>query len=123
MFRQRPTTNARFQANARTLRCQSTPLESRLWSLLRDRRLVDFKFRRQVPIGRFVADFACFDAKLIVELDGSQHAENPYDTQRDAELAQRGFQILRVWNSDLTSNRDGVLEAIYTAARERTGRG
>jgi very-short-patch-repair endonuclease len=123
MFRQRPSTNARIQANARTLRRRSTPYEDRLWSLLRDRRLVDFKFRRQVPIGRFIADFACFDARLIVELDGSQHADSPRDFLRDAELTQRGFRILRIWNSDLFSNRNGVLEAILAAAEERTARG
>jgi very-short-patch-repair endonuclease len=100
---------------ARRLRRKQTPHEERLWALLRDRRLVGFKFRRQQPIGPFIADFVCYDAKLVVELDGSQHAEDSTDAARDAELTRRGFRVLRVWNSELSQNRDGVLEAIFAA--------
>jgi very-short-patch-repair endonuclease len=90
-----------------------------LWGVLRDRRFTDYKFRRQVPIGPFIVDFACFDARLVIELDGSQHAEDPTDARRDAELARRGFRVLRVWNNELTENRDGVLHAIWAVLRAR----
>ena len=86
-----------------------------LWELLRNRRFVGHKFRRQVPVGIYIADFACHVARLIVELDGSQHVESVHDERRDAVLRQHGYRILRVWNSDLTDNRDGVLEAIWHA--------
>ena len=87
-----------------------------MWGVLRNRRFVDYKFRRQVPIAGYVADFVCYSlARLIVDLDGSQHAENPRDAVRDAVLASQGFRILRVWNNELTQNRQGVLEAIWAA--------
>jgi very-short-patch-repair endonuclease len=111
---------ARLRGFARDMRKSATPHEGRLWGLLRDRRLESFKFRRQVPIGPFIADFVCFDRRLIVELDGGQHGENPSDVTRDAELARRGFRVLRIWNGDLTRNRNGVLEAIYAALEDGT---
>jgi very-short-patch-repair endonuclease len=92
-----------------------------MWALLRDRRLADYKFRRQVPVGRYVADFACHEARLIVELDGSQHADSAYDRVRDAELKARGFEVLRLWNGDVALRRDGVLEAIVAAVERRAG--
>ena len=72
-----------------------TQAEEKLWCELRERRLDRIKFRRQVPIGRYVADFACLAAMLIVEIDGSQHAESARDQSRDAELKSRGFRVLR----------------------------
>jgi very-short-patch-repair endonuclease len=108
-------TRTSSRAFARHLRRNSTEAERALWRLLRDRRLADCKFRRQVPIGPYVADFICYPARLIVELDGSQHAESTSDKRRDADLARRGFTILRVWNNELTHNRQGVLEAIWSA--------
>ncbi len=89
-----------------------------MWQVLRDRRFIEHKFRRQVPVGPYIADFACHSARLIVELDGSQHAESAYDAIRDAELARHGYRVLRVWNDDLTDNRDGVLTAIWHALEE-----
>jgi very-short-patch-repair endonuclease len=115
MFRQRPTNNPRIQGFAKALRRSSTPHERILWSILRDRRLADYKFRRQAPIGRYIADFVCYDAKLIVELDGSQHADDPTDAIRDAELEHRSFRILRIWNGDLLTQRDAVLDMIVAA--------
>ena len=107
-------------AFARSLRRNSTEAEKRLWSVLRDRRLVGHKFRRQVPIGPYFADFACYDAKLVVELDGSQHIDDrAHDERRDAELARRGFEVLRVWNNELTNNRNGVIEAVFAALTRR----
>jgi very-short-patch-repair endonuclease len=105
----------RMRGFARDLRREQTPYERILWSLLRDRRFAEFKFRRQQPLGPYIADFVCIEAKLIVELDGSQHADDPTDTTRDAELTRRGFRVLRIWNNDLIRNKDGVCEAIYSA--------
>ena len=75
------------RSRARTMRAAPTDSELRLWRLLRDRRLSGFKFRRQVPVGPYIVDFLCVGAKLIVEADGSQHAERRHDSIRDAYLA------------------------------------
>jgi very-short-patch-repair endonuclease len=100
----------------RGLRREMTPAEKRLWSALRNRRLEGFKFRRQDWIGPFVADFVCWQARLIVEVDGSQHADQTeYDSQRDEYLAGEGFHVLRFWNNDVT----GDLEAVLTSIRAR----
>jgi len=87
-----PEAKRRF---ARKLRRDMTDAEAKLWSELRDRRLDTIKFRRQAPIGPFVADFLCSEARLIVEIDGSQHADSKRDRARDAELRARGFRVLR----------------------------
>lgn len=97
---------------ARQLRRDSTDVERTMWRLLRDRRLGGAKFRRQVPIGPYVADFACVQHRLIVELDGGQHAENRSDARRDVLLAAQGWRVVRFWNNDLIENRDGVLERL-----------
>ena len=99
---------------AKALRQLSTDAESRLWWLLRSRHLGDMKFRRQVPIGPWIADFISFDKRLIVEADGSQHSENQYDKIRDTDLRQRGFRILRFWNNDIIFRTNSVLGAILT---------
>ena len=99
------------------MRSGGTQHEEALWTLLRDRRFLDYRFRRQVPIGPFIADFVCYGRRLIVELDGSQHADDPTDAVRDDELKRRGFRVLRVWNNELTANPDGVMEAILAALR------
>jgi very-short-patch-repair endonuclease len=77
------------------------------------------KFRRQVPVGPYIADFACYDARLIVELDGSQHAESATDQNRDAWLNADGYEIIRIWNNELTNNQSGVIEAIHAALMKR----
>jgi very-short-patch-repair endonuclease len=105
----------RLRRFARNLRHVATPHEDVLWTLLRNRRFVDFKFRRQVPIGPYIADFACLSARLIVELDGGQHAESEHDVKRDTWLSSENFRVLRVWNNQLNSERDAVLEAIWHA--------
>ncbi|WP_374625153.1 endonuclease domain-containing protein [Devosia sp.] len=97
------------------MRAAATEAEATLWGIVRDRRLADFKFRRQVPMGRYIVDLYCPAARLIIELDGSQHAEGDYDTVRDAWLRAQGYRVLRLWNNDLTDNRDGVLTAIWHA--------
>ncbi|MET7245958.1 endonuclease domain-containing protein [Methylobacterium sp. EM32] len=106
-------------ARARTLRRAQTDAERALWSRLRDRRLTEAKFVRQLPIGRYFADFACREAKLVVELDGSQHAESGYDRERDAWLASQGWRVLRFWNGEVARNLTGVLETILASIMER----
>lgn len=84
-----------------------------MWSLLRDRRLTGFKFRRQAPIGPYIVDFVCYERRLVVELDGSQHAGSASDRVRDAWLEADGFRVLRVWNNQLLAERDAVLEMVW----------
>jgi very-short-patch-repair endonuclease len=101
---------------ARELRAEQTPAEQQLWQQLRAKRFAGFKFRRQEPIGRYIADFVCFRAKLIVELDGSQHLENQeHDENRDAWLTEQGFVVLRFWNNQWALEAEVVLEAIWLA--------
>ena len=90
--------------------------EAAMWRLLRDRRLQGVKFRRQFPIGPFVADFASVARRLILELDGGQHAESSSDMRRDAFLVSEGRRVLRFWNNDVMQNREGMLESIAQAA-------
>jgi len=101
------------RSQARNLRRTLTDAELQLWQLLRPRQLVDAKFRRQVPIGPWIVDFVCFEHMLVVEADGSQHAENQRDQARDADLQERGFRILRFWNNDILRNTNGVLQQIF----------
>jgi len=77
-----------------------TDAEQKLWRVLRSR-ASGAKFRRQVPLGPFVVDFVCFEARLIVELDGGQHADNPRDTRRDRYFSDQGYRVLRFWNNDV----------------------
>jgi very-short-patch-repair endonuclease len=98
---------------ARKLRTSTTDVERLLWQRVRAHRLGGFKFKRQEPIGRYVADFVCYEAKLVVELDGGQHAEaRVQDEKRDAWLRGQGFAVLRYWNNEVTQNLEGVLEDI-----------
>ncbi len=108
--------SASQRSRARAMRGAPTDAELRLWRLLRDRRLNGFKFRRQVPVGPYVVDFLCVGAKLIVEADGSQHAESGHDNIRDAYLASQGWKVLPFWNHEVTQNREGVLETILAHA-------
>ena len=86
----------------------------KLWFALRNRRLGGFKFVRQEAIGPFIVDFVCRDEGLVVEVDGSQHADNPQDLARDAILWSEGFRILRFWNNEVLQNIEGVLTKILT---------
>jgi len=83
--------------------------------MLRAKRLDGWKFRRQYPIGTYIADFACPAARLIVEADGSQHADSAHDARRNAWLLQQGWRVLRFWNNEILTNQEGVLTAVVTA--------
>jgi very-short-patch-repair endonuclease len=103
---------------ARALRNNSTKHERKLWGILSR---VRPKFTRQLPIGPYFADFACRQARLVVELDGSQHAESARDRKRDGFLEAEGWVILRVWNNELDENAEGVFQAIMNLAAECLG--
>jgi very-short-patch-repair endonuclease len=103
---------------ARALRANATPEERKMWALLSRYRP---KFTRQMPIGPFVADFACRQAKLIVEIDGGQHAESERDVRRDQWLADQGWTVFRVWNSDVRQNPIDAVGAIIAQAAECLG--
>ena len=99
---------------ARGLRKNLTDAERRLWSSLRNEQL-GVRFRRQVPIGPYIADFACFDPRLVIEVDGGQHDEQRgYDTRRDDWLRSQGFLVLRCWNNEVLGNTQGVLQRILS---------
>jgi very-short-patch-repair endonuclease len=104
---------AKHRGYARRMRKDWTKAEDVFWFNVRARRLNGYKFRRQHLIGPYIVDFVCLRAKLIVELDGGQHAlQQEYDRERDAFLKKQGFRVLRFWNTELLTNRDGVLETV-----------
>jgi len=108
------------QLHARALRRGMTDAERKLWSGLRSEQL-GVKFRRQHPLGNYIADFACLDPKLIIELDGSQHlAQKDYDARRDTFLRAQGFEVLRFGSNDPFVNFEGVLQAIVNRLGELT---
>jgi very-short-patch-repair endonuclease len=106
---------AELLARARWMRRNPTEAEKRLWTMLRNRRLEAFKFKRQRVIAPYIVDFVCLIAGLIIEADGSQHADNKDDERRDAFLKRSGFRVLRFWNSDVLENPEGVFDAIFAA--------
>jgi very-short-patch-repair endonuclease len=101
--------------NAKALRANMTDAERRLWYLLRAHRFQSFKFKRQVPIGGFIVDFVCFDRRILIEVDGGQHADSEADAGRDRWLQHQGFRVLRFWNNEVLNNTDAVLELILGA--------
>ena len=103
---------------ARELRVNSTDAERRLWSLLRDRRLDGYKFRRQYPVGSYIADFACLEHMLIVEADGGQHADNQNDQRRTNWLQSQGWRVIRFWNDEILRNPQGIAAAILQSLAE-----
>ncbi|MFN7010641.1 MAG: endonuclease domain-containing protein [Allorhizobium sp.] len=104
---------------ARSLRQNETEAEFRLWSDLRNRQLNGYKFSRQVPLGVYVADFVCRERHLIVELDGSQHAESVADGVRTRWLNDNGYSVLRFWNDEVLKERRAVLETILAVLEGR----
>jgi len=108
---------------AKRLRRDSTNVERKLWRCLRDRGVDGAKFRRQHPIGRYVVDFACVEAGLVVELDGGQHAERQgYDADRTIYLESQGFQVIRFWNNEVLENLEGVKTTIELALKQPSPR-
>ena len=109
-------------SRATSLRRTATGAEAMLWKVLRGAKLNGSKFRRQHPIDRFVVDFVCLKAKLVVEVDGATHGSSAAlgrDAERTQLLEAAGFHVMRVGNSDIRDNLDGVLESILTAIRLR----
>jgi very-short-patch-repair endonuclease len=100
---------------AQRLRRELTDAERKLWWALRNRQVEGAKFRRQQPIGPFIADFVCQDSRLIIEADRGEHAECPADERRTAFLESEGYRVLRFWNNDILNNLDGVIRAIADA--------
>jgi very-short-patch-repair endonuclease len=105
--------------HARQMRREQTDAEQKLWLLLRSRRLAGAKFRRQIPIGSYIADFICPRRKLTVEADGGQHVNNPNDAERDRWLTKEGYVVIRYGNIDILTNPEGVLSDLLERLRER----
>jgi very-short-patch-repair endonuclease len=100
---------------ARTLRAAQTEVERRVWQRLRNRQLKGAKIRRQHPIGPCIVDFLCLDARLVIELDGSQHGDEcgrQYDEHRTGYLESHGYRVVRFWNEEILHNIDDALETI-----------
>jgi very-short-patch-repair endonuclease len=110
-MKKHPVDGAR--ARASILRQNMTQAEKRVWQILRSQQIKGYKFRRQVPIGHYIADIACHKARLIVEIDGGQHdRSSPQETERSGFLQNQGYRVLRFWNNEVLANRDGVYETI-----------
>ena len=117
LYRVRERAGVRVQ-NARALRASGTDAEQALWRHLRSRQLNGHKFRRQHPIGPYIADSACVEARLVVELDGGQHAQADalkHDERRTQFLLAQGWHVLRFWNHDMLAEPAGVLQTIVQA--------
>jgi very-short-patch-repair endonuclease len=110
-MKEHPTDGA--GARARTLRGNMTEAERRIWQILRSHQMKGYKFRRQVPMGQYIADFVCHEERLIVEIDGGQHdRSSPQEAERTGFLQNQGYRVLRFWNNEVLANLDGVHEAI-----------
>ena len=112
------STTKRIRDFAKAMRREPTDAEARMWILLRDRRLANFKFRRQVPFRNFILDFVCFDRRLVIEIDGSQHASSQRDAARDAILTTAGFRIARYWNNNVLQQPAAALEDLLAKLSE-----
>jgi len=109
----RPITNP-IRNFAKRMRRAPADAEAAMWRLLRHRRLAHLKFRRQVPFQNYILDFVCFEQRLVVEIDGGQHASSDRDEARDAALTAEGFRTFRYWNNDVLQNPSSVLEDMLT---------
>jgi len=113
----RPFAKPEMRRRARTLRINMTNAERKLWYALRDRRFAGFKFRRQVPLGPFIADFVCFEQRLVIEVDGGQHVDSVQDRWRDRWFAANDFRVIRFWNNQVLSNLEGVMTILAQALK------
>ena len=117
MNRRSERRTSRHLHHARSLRTQLTVPEQKLWAVLRDRRLACLKFVRQMPVEKYIVDFACRDRRLIVEVDGESHSDRgTTDRKRQQSLESAGWRVVRVTNDDVLTNLEGVLYAIVAAA-------
>jgi very-short-patch-repair endonuclease len=105
---------------AKTLRKRPTDAERLLWKHLRTKQLDGLKFRRQEPIGSYVADFVCFESNVLIEVDGGQHNASEKDIIRDAWFRAQGFRVLRFWNHDVLQNIEGILEVIRRTSTQQS---
>jgi len=113
--------SSQIRSNARRMRRAMTEAELNLWNALRAHRLMGLSFRRQMPVAGFIVDFACPAHRLIVELDGSQHANEDriaYDQQRTARLERDGWTVVRFWNDDVLKDIDNVCQHILLVIRD-----
>ena len=118
-MKKHPTAGARQRA--RSLRQNMTEVERRIWQMLRSHQMAGYRFRRQVPIGRYIADFVCHETRLIVKIDGGQHDRaSPQEAERSGFLQSEGYRILRFWNNEVLANLDGVYETLATELRRIT---
>ena len=109
-----------IRQKAKQLRKNSTDAERNLWAHIRNRRLEGWKFRRQLPVGQYIVDFACPELRLIIEIDGGQHAEQiRYDLGRTKFLQSKGYRVVRFWNNEVLGNIEGVLEALTLTLSQR----
>lgn len=109
--------NKRLSSLAKALRKNQTEAERLLWGFLKAKQIYGLKFKRQAPIGNYIADFVCFDARLIVEVDGGQHSsETSKDFERTGWLQSQGFKVLRFWNNDVLGNINAVMTVIWENA-------
>jgi len=105
---------------SKKLRKNQTEAEKIIWRYLRDRRILNCKFKRQTIIGSYIVDFTCLKIKLIIEIDGGQHEwQSQYDETRTQFLVLRGFEVIRYWNNQVSLQRDAVLNDIYEQVRKR----
>jgi adenine-specific DNA-methyltransferase len=108
-----------MKGRAKTLRKNLTDAEKWLWQRLRNRELAGWKFRRRHPIGRFVVDFVCIEKRIVVEIEGGQHAENlEPDAKRSEYLKEKGYQVFRFWNDDVLQQGESVLNVILSFLEE-----
>jgi very-short-patch-repair endonuclease len=106
--------DAKTNSRAKSLRQGDNMAEAVMWNELKARRLGGYKFVRQMPIGPFFADFVCRDGRLVIEIDGSQHADSEHDARRDEFMRRQGYSILRFWNTDVLKRRNAVCETILS---------
>ncbi|MGY5779133.1 endonuclease domain-containing protein [Rhizobium sp. LEGMi135b] len=111
----------RLRQFAKAMRSDATKTENMLWQALRRSQLEGFKFKRQVPIDGYILDSVCFEARLIIGVDGAQHAESSKDKERDMHFSNQGFRTLRVWNHEVMTNLDGVCLTILAELKNTGG--
>ncbi len=108
---------------ARNLRKNMTDPEQQLWDALRKRQLDGYRFRRQMPLGRYITDFICLEARLVIELDGNHHHDQQgYDRERDNWMQQQNFQVLRFWNHEILNHQQFVIQQIRQALHQQSPR-